>query len=80
MALDLNLSLDNMEFDTSETFNDRSLVSNCNEVYPWYPTDNDFPLIYSSEHDVPEGSLERGILNLVCTDHGVSTYTRLNYI
>lgn len=72
MAKELNLALDNMDIDCSETAPDDTLSSHSNEIHPCYSIDNGSSLIYPSEEDVPEGSIEMDILHLVSDHNGVS--------
>jgi hypothetical protein len=84
MAHDLNLCLDNMNFDgteacshqphdVSESCTDQSLILRNNEFYPFNTPEDGIPLVVQSETNLTEGSLESDVLNYISTNHGVSS-------
>jgi hypothetical protein len=73
MAKDLNLCLDNMDSEPSDNgFGDTTTFED-NEFYPSDSFDLYSTFVYPSAEDVPQGSIQSDILNLVSHHHGVSS-------
>lgn len=78
MCHDLNLCLDNIDFDLEGTSQQGSPSSHNNSCYPSLSADNEFTMLFPSVDHVPEGSIEMDILNLLKVHNGVSTILHRN--
>lgn len=72
MSPEFGLELDNIELEDTDMCSEYSIYKENQEIHYRYSEEIENAMIYGSEEEVPEGSIDKYILSLLQQNQGVS--------